>query len=219
MPNFGPVHQRGPKSRGSPQKVCLRLRGHCYPHPSRDLASAGVLYHHGVASGCHGEKCYPVPGSHEISLPTLSPSDGCVWECRALPRGRMAPSQVGDGPSACPLPSPFPGESPVASQPTCGHGSGSQGRPAAGGEPREGLCWVAPTRDAERRPGFMARSSGEQSLPLRHSSHAAGERKPEPSWLPAACLAFPAAALATASDGGVRSRPRRLAGHPHAGTL
>lgn len=103
-------------------------------------------------------------------------------------------------PALCPLPSP--GESPVASQPTCGHGSGSQGRPAAGGEPREGLCWVAPTRDAERRPGFMVRSSGEQSLPLRHSSHAAGERKPEPSWLPAACLAFPAAALATASDGG-----------------
>lgn len=32
----------------------------------------------------------------------------CRRECCALPRGQMAPSQVADGPSACPLPFPFP---------------------------------------------------------------------------------------------------------------
>lgn len=232
MQNFGPVHQRGPKLKGSPPKVCLGLRGNCNSLPSRELASAGVLHHCGVASRRHREKCYRVPGSLEISLPTQSPGDGGALECRALPRVPMAPSRVGDDPSARPLPSPFPGEMSVAlpqhplcagspqggPQLTCGHTSGSLGKASGRREPSEGLCRVALTRNAGWQPGFMVCGGGERGFLLRHSSHRAGERKPAPSWLPAACSAFPAAALAAASDSRVRSHPTLLTRNAHAGT-
>lgn len=190
MPNFGPVHQRGSESRGSPQKVCLGLRGNCYPHPSRDLASSGVLYHHGVASGCHGEKCYPVPGSHKISLPTPSPSDGCVWECRALPRGRMAPSQVGDGPSACPLPSPFPPGRALSrlNRPAAMGAAAREGRRMAGSHARVSVGLPRPVTPNDGLALWCAAvvSGASPSVtpptqPGRGSQHPAGSRLP--AWL------------------------------------
>lgn len=77
-------------------------------------------------------------GNLKISLPMTSPGDGGALECCALLWGPTAPSRVGDSPSACPLPSPFPGKIPVVlsrcrqlgghPSPTCGRGMSSPGK-------------------------------------------------------------------------------------------
>lgn len=111
MQNFDPVRQRGPKLRASPPKsLSGAARQLLFPAPAVTWLVLGFCTTAVLPLDAMGRNA---TGCLEISLPTPNPGDGGVPECHAPPWVAMAPSRVGDSPSACTLPSPFPGEMSV----------------------------------------------------------------------------------------------------------
>lgn len=166
-----------------------------------------ILHYCGVASGCPEENPTECQGASKSPCPCQVPAmevpGSAVPFCgdRRLPPRRVTAPR----PALCALPSPgrFLSCSPDARCVPAARGTPSTDLRPRNEQPTEG--WRQARRRArvsaglprpvtpDRGLALRRAASGSGGLPHCHSFHGPRKRKPELGWLPAACLAAPAA--------------------------